>query len=157
MTLEFPNWPEMGIKFVFLSDILNKHQSKLDSVLANAYSIYGLSLNGSGNGSYWLYGVNEFKEISEPEAFVILGVGIKRHLKYYTRIFPNPTHDLLTIETDIPDHYSIMITSLNGQLISNTKLEGSGHNIDLSSFQKGVYFITISSKDSVTTEKRIKL
>jgi hypothetical protein len=36
-------------------------------------------------------------------------------------------------------------------------MEGKSHQIDLSSFQKGVYFITIRSKDFVTTRKVIKL
>jgi uncharacterized protein (TIGR02145 family) len=71
--------------------------------------------------------------------------------------YPNPTNDLLTIETEYPDHYSINITTLNGQLIYSTTMEGTSHQIDLSSFQKGVYFITIRSKDFVTTRKVIKL
>jgi len=36
-------------------------------------------------------------------------------------------------------------------------MEGTVHQIDLSSFKKGVYFITIRSKEYVTTEKIIKL
>jgi hypothetical protein len=72
-------------------------------------------------------------------------------------LYPNPTNSLLTIETDHPDHYSINLSSLNGQLIHSTTMEGTSHLIDLSSFQKGVYFITIRSEDFVTTRKVIKL
>lgn len=72
-------------------------------------------------------------------------------------IFPNPTSTLLTIESNNPDNHSINITSLNGQLIYSTRMEGTTHQIDLSSFQKGAYFITIRSKDYVTTRKIIKL
>ncbi len=72
-------------------------------------------------------------------------------------IYPNPTIDILTIETDNLDQYSIEITSLNGQIICSTEMEGTNHQIDLSSFQKGVYFITIRSKDFARTEKIIKL
>ena len=71
--------------------------------------------------------------------------------------YPNPTNTLLTIDAEQQDHYSININSLNGQLIYSTKMEGTTHQLDLSSFQKGVYFITIRSKDFVTTEKIIKL
>ncbi len=73
------------------------------------------------------------------------------------KIYPNPANTLLTIETEYPDHYSIGITSLNGQLIFSTNMQGTTHQIDLSSFQKGVYLITIRSKDFVTTGKIIKL
>ena len=73
------------------------------------------------------------------------------------KIYPNPTNNLLTIETEYPDHYSIEITSLNGQQILIGEMEGTSHQIDLSSFQKGVYLITIRSEDFVTTRKIIKL
>ncbi len=49
------------------------------------------------------------------------------------------------------------ITSLNGQLLYSDKIEGPTHQIDLSSFQKGLYFITVRSRDYVWTEKIIKL
>ena len=71
-------------------------------------------------------------------------------------LYPNPTSNLLTIETDNPDLYSFDITSLNGQMIQSGTYHGTSHQIDLSSFQKGVYFITIRSKDFVTTRKIIK-
>ncbi|MCJ7695895.1 MAG: T9SS type A sorting domain-containing protein, partial [Anaerolineaceae bacterium] len=61
--------------------------------------------------------------------------------------YPNPTNSLLTIETEFPDHYSIEITSLNGQQIFIGEMVGTTHQLDLSSFQKGVYFITIWSED----------
>jgi hypothetical protein len=46
---------------------------------------------------------------------------------------------------------------MNGQLIYSTKMKGTTLQIDLSPFQKGVYFITIRSEDFVTTRKVIKL
>ena len=71
--------------------------------------------------------------------------------------YPNPTSNLTTIETEHSDHYSIEMTSLNGQRIYSNVMEGTTHQIDLSSFEKGVYFITIKSEDFVTTRKIIKL
>ncbi len=74
-----------------------------------------------------------------------------------TTIYPNPTNNQLTIEAEYADHYSIEIISLNGQQILMGEMEGTTNQIDLSSFRKGVYFITIRSKDFVVTEKIIKL
>ena len=71
-------------------------------------------------------------------------------------VYPNPTRGILTIETDITGHYSIAITSLNGQLLYTDRMEGPTHQIDLSSFEKGLYFITIRSRDYLRTEKIIK-
>jgi hypothetical protein len=72
-------------------------------------------------------------------------------------IFPNPARNMLTIETVVPGPYNIDITSLNGQLIFIGEMEGTSHEIDLTSFDKGTYFITIRSKDFLTTRKIIKL
>ena len=71
--------------------------------------------------------------------------------------YPNPANDLITVQTSEPGEYSITITSLNGQIIHSRISAGTSHQIDLSSFQKGVYFITVWSKDFVTTEKIIRL
>ena len=73
------------------------------------------------------------------------------------KIYPNPTSEHLTIESNKTGLYSIEVTSLNGQLIFNEKMEGTSHQLDLSTFQKGIYFITIRSRDFVTTRKIIKL
>jgi len=88
---------------------------------------------------------------------VIPGVGIANAKANRLFIFPNPTKDLLTIGTVNSDHYSIEITSLNGQLINSSEMVGTSHQIDLSSFQKGIYFITIRTEDFVTMRKIIKL
>ena len=73
------------------------------------------------------------------------------------RIYPIPTNNLLTIELNSPGQYMVEINSLNGQLLYSDRKEGPTLRIDLSSFHKGVYFITIRSEDFVTTRKIIKL
>jgi Leucine-rich repeat (LRR) protein len=71
-------------------------------------------------------------------------------------IYPNPANNLLTIESDRPGQHFIEITSLNGQLYYTDRMEGPTHQIDLSSFEKGLYFIIIRSRYYVRTEKIIK-
>jgi len=72
-------------------------------------------------------------------------------------LYPNPVHDVLNIESQYRSNYSVACKSLNGQIILEQESKGPIHQLDLSSFQKGVYFITIRSKDFVTTRKIIKL
>ncbi len=103
----------------------------------------GVSVNMTGSPNV------EFKDCS--------GTEIEEYSMSGLSIFPNPTNTLLTIEADQPGYHSMEITSLNGQLTYSEEMEGSTHQIDLSSFQKGVYFITIRSEDFVTTRKIIKL
>jgi predicted GH43/DUF377 family glycosyl hydrolase len=71
-------------------------------------------------------------------------------------IYPNPASDLINLQTNEIGEHTIEITSVNGQLILSFKRSGSFHQIDLSSLQKGLYFITISLEDNVITRKIIK-
>ena len=72
-------------------------------------------------------------------------------------VYPIPAYDNIIIQTTISGEFTINITSVNGQLLYSDKMVGPSHQIDLSSFDKGLYFITISSRDYVRTEKIIKL
>jgi len=72
-------------------------------------------------------------------------------------LFPNPVMNLLSVETVHSGFHSIEITTLNGQLLYSKIIEGPTHQIDLSSFEKGLYFITVRSRDYVRREKIIKL
>ena len=85
------------------------------------------------------------------------GTGIVEHNPTELLMFPNPANDLLTIEVNELGLNTIEITSLNGQLKYTTRIEGPTFQIDLSRFQKGVYFITVRSKDYISTNKIIKL
>jgi len=109
------------------------------------------------NGNYWLYARDSTGNISEPQTFTIEGVRIDNNLSRRFRIYPNPMEDHLIIETKDVSDLVLELTSPNGQIVYTSVVEGDSHQIDLASFQKGVYFITISSKDFVTTEKIIKL
>ena len=85
-------------------------------------------------------------------------VGIRAHESMNKlTIHPNPASSSIKIETCISYLHNIEITSLNGKLIFSKEMAGSVCQIDLSSFRKGVYFITIRSKDFVITKKIIKL
>ena len=95
--------------------------------------------------------------LSEVWRYNLSVVDIEELNQLALSIYPNPTNDRLTIETDNHGLHTIEITSLNGQLLYSSKTEGFTHQIDLSSFQKGIYFITVQSRGFVRTEKIIKL
>ncbi len=129
----------------------------IDSVVAISNTPVNVLTSGLDNGTYWLYAGDSTGNLSDPEAFTIMGVGIGPGDSKSIHIYPNPTNSLLNIETAISDLYIIEITTLNGRLIFDQKTEGISFQINLSSFQKGVYFMTIKSKDFLTTKKIIKL
>ncbi|MHC5074685.1 MAG: T9SS type A sorting domain-containing protein [Planctomycetota bacterium] len=87
----------------------------------------------------------------------MLGVGIQEATAEQIRIFPNPASDYIAVQVKETEIYSIEITSMNGQIIQRLNARGPTCQIDLSSLGKGVYIITVRSRDQVWTEKIIKL
>jgi len=73
------------------------------------------------------------------------------------RIFPNPTIGLLTVHVPGSGSYSLEINSLNGHLLQSIDVAEGERKIDLSNFQKGIFFISIRTRNYVKTEKIIKL
>ena len=82
--------------------------------------------------------------------------GIEDYKHPWLSILPNPANDLLTAKSTIPGICIIEVTSLKGQVLFKSIMSGSSHQIDLSSFQKGLYFISLRSRDYLKTEKIIK-
>jgi len=63
----------------------------------------------------------------------------------HVRIYPNPADKHLTIQTDFQGQLSIQIISADGRLFCDSKMNGPSIEIDMSSFKKGIYFITVRS------------
>jgi hypothetical protein len=131
----------------------------IDSLPATANIKVNFSTSGLNvNNNYYLYVVDIYGQFSGRDTVRVESiVGVENNTDVGLRIYPNPSNDFLIIETDIIGQHSIEITSINGQLIYSTNMEGNFKKIDLSTYQKGVYFITVRSKDFVRTEKIIKL
>jgi hypothetical protein len=108
---------------------------------------------------YWLYAVDIYGFISKPDTVTIKSIiGVEESVKAGIIISPNPAIGLLTIETTQPGLHAIEITSLNGQLLyTDSIMEGPTHQVDISSFQKGLYIITVRSRDYTTSQKLIKV
>lgn len=137
-------------------DIIAICRECIDSVMVVANSSVNISLDGLENGLYQLYARDATGNLSEPVSFSIMGVGIASSQSDQIRLFPNPFNNLLTIRTTGIGTFWFNVTSINGQLIYSDKIAGPSYQLDFSSFQKGVYLITIRSKDFVRTEKVIK-
>ena len=129
----------------------------IDSAGVQANVPLNLSLSALENGTYWLYARNATGNISKPAGFSITGVGITRQNTGDIHIYPNPTRDLLRIETESPACCSIAITSLDGQLLYQGEMQGSSHRVDLSFFSEGVYLIFLKTRDYLCTNSFVKL
>ena len=131
----------------------------IDSIEATANDTVEFSTESLlANNNYYLYAVDIYGLFSERGSVYLTVIDRTEEIsKSGIRIYPNPANDLLTVEMDKSGWGSIEITSLNGQLLYSTVMKGTSQRINLTSLQKGVYFITVRSRDHVWTEKIIKL
>ena len=72
------------------------------------------------------------------------------------KLYPNPTRNLITIQTQESGSYFIEISTLNGQLIHKSEFSGASYQTDLSSLENGVYFLKIRSENQLSTRKIVK-
>lgn len=69
--------------------------------------------------------------------------------------YPNPTKDNLFIKAaDVLDEISVY--SVLGNLVKNVKVGATKYNLDMSSFNKGLYFVKIKNEKGVASKKIIK-
>lgn len=143
-----------------MDSIIEHHVESID-VSANVEKEIMLS---DFDGNYLLYAISSDNMVSNiPEVFSVIPdttntfIYPRNHQSPEIEILPNPVNDIITIQAKPQGAYEIEIIALNGQQVYSERMEGVINQIDLSSFQKGTYFITIRSKDFVTTRKIIKL
>jgi hypothetical protein len=87
-------------------------------------------------------------------------LGYPGHASADFALYPNPNHGTFTLEIagTVTQEMSMGIFNASGtRIYEEPALRAGTHLIDLTSFPKGVYFMTIRSKDFVTTMKVIKL
>jgi hypothetical protein len=130
-----------------------------DSIIMISYkSIDSISLIKSGN---YFIEVNAYnlKELCPIRYFDT--INIKYDLNQFNlnnnhKIYPNPTHSVLNIETNKP-YTSFEIYDIMGQLVLSKKIMNSNLTIDISNFENGVYSIRILGDGFIYNSKFTKL
>jgi uncharacterized membrane protein len=116
------------------------------------YSANCMSLNGDYIAGY---GVDNETFAYFTYRLSVATASISENEKQTINIYPNPATDILTIENS--GESTLTITNLEGKIIHNTTINGT-QKIDVSSFESGVYFLSLISINSrnTTTQKFLK-
>jgi ELWxxDGT repeat protein len=88
-----------------------------------------------------------------------LSVGINENETQTTNfsIYPNPTNELVNIKLEEINnsHATFTITDFLGKIVVSKSMTENNVQFDVSSFAKGIYFITVKSDNKVSTQKLI--
>jgi hypothetical protein len=121
-----------------------------NGVFKNNISLEGEELNPESGTNYLIAQLKSDEMING-----LFTESIKRDNNF--KLYPTPSYNSITIKSDSSGPHTVEIISISGQLLYSTRMEETTLQIDLSSFQEGIYLITIRSRDHVKTEKIIKL
>lgn len=99
----------------------------------------------AGNGTYFDYVVTVLKNIT----------GIEDPVNFVS-VFPNPAQDFINIKGDNIEGSQVLIFDARGTLKLTQYIETSEATLSISTFIRGLYFIQIKKKDSVTNYRIIK-
>ena len=73
-------------------------------------------------------------------------------------IYPNPANDIITIEENslINKNGLISIYNIQGQIVLEQTLQDAKSQIDISSLEKGVYFVKVNNRNGMQVRKVVK-
>ncbi|MDI1355590.1 MAG: T9SS type A sorting domain-containing protein [bacterium] len=86
-----------------------------------------------------------------------LGLGLKQNTGalHPLKLRPNPAKDLLKIEYDFLEPFSLSITDLCGKLVLSCSEIHSTSTVDIKDFPPGIYLVRLTTKNTRTQEKLI--
>ncbi len=122
--------------------------------------------NQAGQGAHIILynytGPNGCSNIARDTLVVNACVGIEEVTDYVKlNVFPNPNTGLFTLEVynNSEMNGNVTITSIDGKSVYNDTINGNGFiskQINVSEIANGIYYLKVSSKESVKTFKLIK-
>lgn len=116
-------------------------------------TVIGLDFVLTSSDTSGSWGMNNPAYFAMDDVFAAFS-GVDEHEENELKIYPNPTNDVVHVKTKAGDLISVF--DLSGKMIFSDSVSGVMSEIDLSSFESGVYFLTVLSDGNSVTEKVIK-
>ena len=107
------------------------------------------------NGTYWCVVTDLNGCVSDTAFFNVTSVGISEATNNLgLSIYPNPNKGVFTLNIKA-ENVVVEIMNTQGQVVLTKNNVNTNEQIDLSNNAKGIYFVTVTSNETVTTQKVI--
>ena len=145
-------------------DIVTSYQwYKDDVILTDAGNVSGsttdilniTSATYDNAGTYFCELTSTCDTIVTDDASLFVNVGIEEQNQNIS-IYPNPVSSILNIDISNNTNVTVTISSIAGTILKEIYTESKNLNIDVSNFQSGVYFVSISDENTVKKYKILK-
>lgn len=120
---------------------------------------YYLHVDGAGTGDP-VTGYSDYASIGEYTiggTVIAMATGVTENAKNNASIYPNPASDKISVSLANPGVTStINVVNMIGQTLHTVQTDQQSVQIDLSTYNKGIYFITVSNASGTSTSRFIK-
>lgn len=128
-----------------------------DNVKVNTELVTGLTYSEgplpSGLYQYKLKAIYYFGESGfSTAAYALIPVGIEETENDHLRIFPNPASQLVNVESQV-EITGIKVYNNSGQIILDEQVKVFNHQIDVSGYDKGIYYLSLETVDGNILKK----
>jgi len=72
------------------------------------------------------------------------------------KLYPNPTKDIINLETSDNSISQCNVYNVNGQIVKSFKVFQGNNIYNISDFKTGIYFIQIPTQNGIVNKKIIK-
>jgi hypothetical protein len=86
-----------------------------------------------------------------------VGLNILEYQNNNVLVYPNPATDIVSIkmQTQVMEH--LKISDVKGSIVYTETLQSKQKQLNTSSFAKGMYFITITTKNGAVAVKKLMI
>ncbi|MDC0908637.1 T9SS type A sorting domain-containing protein [Flavobacteriales bacterium] len=113
----------------------------------------GLSSSSAGSPTWYYIVSTPMVRMNFDPSSVITSVVDKLSDKLL--IYPNPSNGLINIELDKLNFYNISISNVLAKEVYNSTISAVNTTLDLSNFDKGLYFVELNDGENIFTKKLI--
>ena len=160
----------MTISKAFISqgyiDICLVKKDQLDSKSGGKVMDVNLLVNNFATGGTGYFTISAIKAITYQGAYLPIGsgnasvnftntTGLQKAISNEIKIMPNPASDKITLDGLTDTKLLVEVVNMIGQTVLKTNLDGR-RSIDVSSFEKGAYFVKLNTQQGVIIKKFIK-
>lgn len=134
----------------------NSLSATLTSTLAQG--TYYLQVDGTGTGNPTT-GYSDYASLGEYtiEGKVIAApTFIHEAVQEFTSIYPNPANDRIHIQLTNSGTHTIQVFNVLGQTLQSIQTDETLVSLNLSSYNKGIYFITVANEEGKSTTKFVR-
>lgn len=139
-----------------------------NSGVAYPYTIPNLiSITGSSSGANlyfyfydWQVKAKEYVCTSDPVGvtvhITIDNTGVQTIEEGVVKIYPNPTSDVINVQTSLYDNMTLCIYDATGRLIENRRITSANTTIDIAGFASGIYQMKLRQGSKERNYKIVK-